>query len=356
MLSFRFEDPLWLLALAPLALLAYALVWRRRRAAVLYSDVGLLKNLPVTMAQRLKRFVPWILIAGLALIVVALARPQQGLEDFRIRTEGIAMEMCIDRSGSMQALDFHLDGRRANRLEAVKRAFKDFVAGNDELPGRPDDLIGLIAFGGYADAKCPLTLDHGALLEVLKSVKIPQPVRDNQGRVINERLLDEELSTAIGDSVVLAVDRLKDIDAASKVVILLSDGEHNAGIADPTAAVEAAKAYGVKIYTIGVGSNGLAPFPAIDPLGRKVLVNRPVRLDEATLRHMAEATGGKYFNARDTEALESVYGEIDQLEKTVSEGRLYTEYRELYRFFLLPGLALVLLQVTLVSTRFRSLP
>ena len=234
--------------------------------------------------------------------------------------------------------------------------FREFVAGDEELSGRPDDMIGLIAFGGYADGKCPLTLDHGALLEVLKATDIPKPIHDAGGRVINERLLKEELSTAIGDAVVMGVERLKDIDAKSKVIILLSDGKHNAGVADPVAAVEAAKAYGVKIYTIGVGSNGMAPFPALDPFGHEVLMQQPVELDEATLKMLADETGGKYFNAADTETLKNVYAEIDQLEKTVSEGRLYTEYCELYRYFLLPGLCLLFAQITLVSTRFRSLP
>jgi len=354
--SFRFHDPLWLLLLVPLAAMAYATFRRKARAAVLFSDVSLLETLPRTAAQRLKQLLPWILYGGMALLIVALARPQQGRDDFRIRAEGIAIEMCIDRSGSMQAMDFELDGDRVNRLVAVKHVFEDFVTGNEDLPGRPDDLIGLVAFGGYADAKCPLTLDHAALSEVLRAVKIPRPIFDKQGRIINETLLEEELSTAIGDALVMGVDRLKDVDAKSKIIILLSDGKSNAGVADPAAAVEAAKAYGIKIYTIGVGSNGVAPFPAIDPLGRKVLVSQRVELDEATLRSMAEETGGRYFNARDTEALKDVYAEIDQLEKTVSEGRLYTEYRDLYRYFLLPGLCLVLAQLTLVSTRFRSLP
>jgi len=356
MLSFRFHDPWWLLLLAPLAAIAWATLRRRRPAAVLFSDVSVLATLPRTVAQRIKQLLPWILYGGAALLVVALARPQQGREDYRIRAEGIAIEMCIDRSGSMQAMDFELDGKPVNRLAAVKRVFEDFVTGNEGLPGRPDDLIGLVAFGGFVDAKCPLTLDHAALGEVLRAVQIPQPVVDGHGRIINERLLGEELSTAIGDAIVMGVDRLKDVDAKSKIIILLSDGKSNAGVVDPAAAANVAKTYGIKIYTIGVGSNGMAPFPAIDPFGNKVFVNQPVEMDEAVLRMIADKTGGKYFNARDTEALANVYAEIDRLEKTPTEGRLYTEYRDLYRWFLLPGLCLVLAQVALVSTRFRTLP
>ncbi len=298
----------------------------------------------------------WRDSAGLVLVVVALARPQQGREEFRVRAEGIAIQMCIDRSGSMQAMDFQLDGEPVDRLQAVKQVFRDFVTGRGELPGRPDDLIGLVAFGGFADGKCPLTLDHGALLEVLESVEIPKPVYDSHDRVVNARLLEEEMKTAIGDAVALAVDRLKDAKAKSKVIILLSDGEQTAGVVDPPEAAETAKAFGIKIYTIGIGSTGWAPFPDQDAFGRTVFRRQPVRLDEETLTMLAETTGGRYFNARNTDALKNVYAEIDELEKTLSEGRLYTEYRELYQYAMFPGLGLILLEILLASTRFRSLP
>jgi Ca-activated chloride channel family protein len=164
------------------------------------------------------------------------------------------------------------------------------------------------------------------------------------------------MATAIGDAVTLAIDRLKDAKAKSKVIILLSDGEQTAGIVEPEKAAEAAKAFGIKIYAIGVGTTGRAPFPAVDATGRELLVPRFVRLDEATLKAMASTTGGEYFNAQDTRALVDVYAEIDRLEKTLTEGRLYTEYRELYLWFLLPGLGLILLESALSATRFRSLP
>ncbi len=345
-----------MLLLVPLVLLAVLAIRRQRRVAVLYSDVGILAELPATMALRARRLLPWVRVLGLAAVIVALARPQHGREEFRIRTEGIAIQMCIDRSGSMQAMDFRLEGEQVNRLAAVKSVFRDFVAGKGPLPGRPDDLVGLVAFGGYADAKCPLTLDHGALLEVLKTVEIPQPVLDSRGRLLNRGLYEEEMKTAIGDAVALAVDRLKDVKAKSKVIILLSDGEQTAGVVDPPEAAETAKAFGVKIYSIGIGTTGWAPVPAEDPFGRTVLRRMPVRLDEQTLKLLAETTGGRYFNAQDTETLEMVYAEIDKLEKTLSEGRLYTEYRELYQYAMFPGLGLILLEILLVSTRFRSLP
>lgn len=356
MSGLRFQDPLWLLLLVPLAILGLWAIRRQRRVAVLYSDVRLLAALPHTWALRVKRALPWIRLLGLALVIVALARPQLGREEFRVRAEGIAIQMCIDRSGSMQAMDFEIDGRQVNRLDVVKRVFRDFVAGRGRLRGRPDDLIGLVSFGGYAESKCPLTLDHGALLQILDTLQIARPIYDSKRQLLNAELLQEEIKTAIGDAVSLAIDRLKDMKAASRIIILLSDGEQTAGVVQPLEAAEAAKALGIKIYTIGVGTTDVVPMPAEDAFGRTVLVPERVRLDEQTLKSMAETTAGRYFNAKDTAALENVYAEIDQLEKSPSEGRLYTEYREIYQYAMFPGLALILLEVLLVSTRFRSLP
>lgn len=354
--AFRWQDPLWLL-LVPVVLLGVLMGRRQRQAAVIYSSVQLLKTLPVTWRLRVKRALPWLRLLGLVLVVCAVARPQRGLREFRVQTEGIAIQMVLDRSGSMQALDFEIDGQRADRLAVVKKVFRDFVAGGRSMSGRPDDLIGLIAFGGYAEGKAPLTLDHGALLESLDAIEIPRPIRDKRGRIINQRFLEEELATAIGDAVTLAVDRLKDASAKSKAIILLSDGASNAGAVTPAEAAEAAKTYGIKIYCIGIGSTGVVPFPAgEDEFGRVVLQRMEVELDEDTLRMLADTTGGRYFSARDTQTLEQVCAEIDRLEKTATEGRLYTEYVELYLWFLLPGLALILLEVTLSATRFRSLP
>jgi Ca-activated chloride channel family protein len=273
-----------------------------------------------------------------------------------VRAEGIAIMMCVDRSGSMEALDFQKGDERVNRLEAVKQVFRDFVMGAGQLPGRPDDLIGLIVFGGFAESKVPLTLDHGLLLESLRSVEIPQPVTDRQGKVINERFFAEERATAIGDAVALAAERLKGSDAKSKVVIFLSDGENTAGVVQPEEAAEAAARFGVKIYSIGVGSTGSAPFPAVDAFGRRVLVSQDVRLDETTLKMLADKTGGRYFHARDTRALEQVCAEIDQLEKSVSEGTTFTEHREMFPWCLVPGMVVILACVVMRCTRFRTLP
>ena len=193
-------------------------------------------------------------------------------------------------------------------------------------------------------------------MQILQTVRIPEPIYDRQGRIVNERLYEEEMATAIGDAVALAVARLKDEDAKSRVIILLSDGENTAGVIDPEDAVTAAKVFGIRVYTIGVGTNGMAPFPATDAFGRDVLVPRPVRLDEETLIALAEATGGRYFNAKNTGSLRDVYAEIDRLEKTKTEGFLYTEYDEWFQWPLGIGLVCVLLEVSLSATRFRSLP
>jgi Ca-activated chloride channel homolog len=356
MMGLRFQDPLWLLFLIPLVAAGLWRLRRQKKAAIVYSSVEILKKLPITAAQRSKSILPWIFLGGLGFLVVALARPQHGKEEYRVRAEGIAIEMVVDRSGSMNAMDFELENKRVTRLEVVKKAFKDFITGESGLAGRPDDLIGLVDFGGFAESKCPLTFDHGALLQLLDTVKIAEPIFDNRGNIINERLLQEEQATAIGDALAMAVERLKPIKAKSKVIILLSDGESNAGVIDPAEAAKAAKTYGMKIYTIGIGTTGIVPILAMDQFGHKFLQQQMVKIDEDAPKMIAETTGGKYFNAQDTETLKNIYAEIDKLEKTKTEGLLYTEYRELFPFVLFPGLGLLLFEMILTCTRFRSLP
>jgi Ca-activated chloride channel homolog len=356
MMGFRFQDPLWLLLLVPLVAIGW---WNRRRrpAAVVYSNIDILKTLPRTAAQRVRRLLPWVSLAGLALLTVALARPQRGREEFRAPAKGIAIEMCIDRSGSMQAMDFEIKGEPVSRLAIVKKTFRQFVDGGDGLPGRRDDLVGLVDFGGFAEAKCPLTLDHGALDQLLDTVKVAQPMVDSQGNVINRNLLQEDQSTAIGDALALSVDRLKESKAKSKIIILLSDGASNSGVMSPEEAAGIAKTFGIKVYTIGIGTtSGTVPMQATDPFGNTMMMPIQADLDEETLRMIADTTGGQYFNVQDAQSLKQVYATIDKLEKTVSEGRRYTHYRELYEYPLWPALALLLAQVVLVSTRFRTLP
>jgi Ca-activated chloride channel family protein len=317
-----------------------------------------LKGLPITLAQRIRHLLPYVYALGLCLIVAALARPRAGKAESRISGQGIAIEIVLDVSGSMDAMDFQLDGRDVSRLDAVKHVIQEFVLGSraSGLSGRPDDLIGLVAFGGFADSKCPLTLDHGALVDIVKSLEIPKPIRDRQGRVINAETLREELATAIGDGVAMGVDRLRGAKAKSKVMILLTDGDSNAGVVDPREAARIAGESGIKLYTIGIGRSGAVPFPQEDAFGNRVLVPAQFKIDEDLLREMAQTGHGRYFHASDSDGLAQVYGEINNLEKSALEATKYSEYTELYRWLAAPGLAIILGVGILMETRFRSLP
>src|SRR6185312_11632838 len=183
----------------------------------------------------------------LSLIIIGLARPQSGRSESRITGEGIAIEIVLDNSGSMEALDFQLGGRDVSRLDAVKHVIEEFVLGSSKsrLSGRQDDLVGLVAFGGFADSKCPLTLDHGALVDIVNELEVPKPIRDQRGRIINQQALEEDTKTAIGDGVALGVDRLRGAKAKSKVLILLTDGDNNAGAVDPREAAKIAAESGI---------------------------------------------------------------------------------------------------------------
>lgn len=356
--AYRLYSPLWLL-LVPVVLAAGW--WRfrpRRRPAAVFSSVADLKNIPCTLAQRLKRAFPSLYALGLCLVIAGLARPQLGRSESRIVGEGIAIEIVLDVSGSMEALDFQLDGDEVSRLAAVKHVIQEFVLGSREkgLPGRRDDLIGLVAFGGFADSKCPLTLDHGALVDILQGLEIPRPIRDHQGQVINAQSLQEERATAIGDGVAVGVDRLRGASAKSKVLVLLTDGDSNAGVVDPREAARIAAESGIRLYAIGIGRNGVVPIPQEDEFGNRVLVRAQFRVDEELLREMAKTGGGRYFHAADSEGLTQVYAEIDKLEKSDFEETKYSEYTELFRWFAGTGLAFVLVVGVLLETRFRSLP
>lgn len=362
-MNFEFHSPLWLLTLIPWIIIFIPQAFSRskngfwgRRRAILYSDISPLKNLPVTFSLRIKRLLSALLFIGGVCAILALARPRQGEEEFRIQTEGIAIEMVVDRSGSMQAMDFTLQGKRVNRLDAIKDVFKRFVIGDGDLPGRPNDNIGLISFGGYAEDRCPLTLDHNALVKTLEEVQIPRPVFDAQGRCINQTLLQEEGNTAIGDALAEGVERLRQSDAKSKIMIFLSDGEQTTGALTPEQGTQLAKKYGIKVYTIGMGSTGLADFPVELYDGRTVLQKQMVRLDTAALKKIAKETGGLYFPAKSTSTLVKVYQAIDKLEKSKTEGQIYTSYKEWFSIPLWGGLGMILFYGFLTATRFRSLP
>jgi Ca-activated chloride channel family protein len=355
--SFRFQSWYFLIAIP---IVVGLLVWANRRSArsrVVFSSLDGLEHCPMTLLGHLHPLLPWLTGVGFVLLTIGLARPQWGRSESRISSEGIAIQLAIDISGSMEAIDFQINNEDVDRLTAVKKVVKEFVLGSraSGLPGRRDDSIGLVAFGGFADSKCPLTLDHGALIDIVDSLEIPKAVRDRRGRVINEQALQEELATAIGDGLALSISQLKESKAKSKVIILLTDGDNNAGVVDPKEAASIAKELGIKVYTIGIGRNGIVRVPREDELGRRVLVPAQFRVDERLLKEIADETGGLFFNASDSEGLAKVYAKIDALEKSQLEETKFAQYQELYPWFLSVGLLLLGLVHGLNATRFRSL-
>jgi Ca-activated chloride channel family protein len=323
-----FYSPWYLLLLLLLPLIGWRLWSSSRTFSVPFSSTHFAIGLRRTWRQRLAWLPAALTLGAIAVTVVALARPREGREQTVVDSEGIAIEMVVDLSGSMQALDFQIEGRHVDRLTAIKNVARRFVQGDeqtskkDKLAGRTSDLIGLITFARFADAILPPTLDHAFVMDQL-----------NHQQIVTRRNDD---GTAIGDAISLAVEKLNRLDSKkqekvkSKVMILLTDGENNAGDFDPVQAAELAKTMGIKIYTIGVGTRGSAPVPVRNPFtGEQQIQWADVDIDEGTLQKIATATGGKYFRATDTETLDAIYREIDQLEKTKVESRHFVDYREL---------------------------
>lgn len=358
--AFRFHSPLWFLALICLIPIVWKLFGQRRRTAVTFSSVTMLDGIKPSLRSRIRPFIPWLRVLGLACLVVALARPQQGVNGFRERRDGIGIQICLDRSTSMSAEDFEIDGQQVARLEAVKEVIRMFVLGEEagELTGRPDDQVGLVAFGGFAEVRCPATLDHKVFEKILDGVRLPEPLRDSTGKVVQAayNLYREEGATAIGDALALSADQLRKSKSKSKVIILLSDGEHNSGILSPDQAVAVAREYDIRVYSIGVGSSGRRFVRDINMFGQVEYRPMNLRLDEKTLTNIAQETGGKYFHAEDTTGLRNVYREINKLEKTSTEGAVYREYNELCFAWLFAGLLLIAADILLRATLFRGVP
>lgn len=349
----RFESP-WMFLL--LAALPVIYVFRSRRddkPLLRFPLVDAVRKAGASWGQTLS-LLPGVLRAcALVLLVIALARPQRGVETVRDISRGVAIEMVVDRSSSMGA-DMRFKGLRSNRLDVVKRVFEDFVDSKGDLPGRPSDLIGMITFARFPDTICPLTLSHGTLEELISTVKL-----------VDQRPED---GTAIGDAVALAAARLRnaeqelarklgraqietDYEIKSKVIILLTDGENNAGERSVEESAELAKNWGIRVYAIGVGEDkrlttGFGVFN----------VPKQPGVDDASLRALAETTGGIYRLAEDSESLIDIYREIDQLEKSEIEAVRYLNYRELFTPFALFALALALLEAILRSTALRTIP
>jgi Ca-activated chloride channel family protein len=324
----------WLLLGLALPLLLHRRRRRARAAAVRFPTLDALRAAAAADAGR-RRLVLALLRAGvLVLLVFALARPQAGTAESRVHREGVDVVLAVDVSGSMLAEDFALGGKRTSRLEAVKAVVRDFVA------GRPEDRIGLVLFAARPYTQCPLTLDHGWLLTNLE-----------RGQV---GLLED--GTAVGSALATATNRLRASTAPGRFVVLLTDGQNNAGRITPQTAADAAAALGIRVYTIGAGTRGLAPYPAQDPFGNKVYRPVQVDIDEATLTKIADTTGGRYFRATDTDSLRQIYAEIDRSEKTSFEAPQFLDYRELYPLLVWPALGLLLLEVGLGETALRKLP
>lgn len=334
----------WMFAfLLPLAFAAWRLLRRGRKAGIRFSGFSRLPSGSTAGTRaRIAGASPFILIAALSLLVLASARPRSPLAHEKKSVDAIAIAMAVDVSGSMDALDLTPKGERfsrdTTRLAVVKKLFAEFVE------NRPDDLIGLVTFGGYAATRSPLTADHEALLNVLKGVQIPSTAYDAHGNAIST----DEAMTAIGDGLATALARLKDAAPKSKIVILLSDGVSNTGAVDPGEAAAAAAKMGVKVYAIGIGTRSRrTPMFGRDFFGRTSIVYADTTFDEKQLKSIASGTGGTYFPVNDRDSLEKALDEIDQLETTRIEADAYDRWDEHFPAFLFAGALLAFAAVTL---------
>jgi Ca-activated chloride channel family protein len=337
----RFADPVFLVVLLLVPLYLYLYWWNqirgRRKAAIRYSDLGLIRDgQPVSAAVRFRHLPAVARAVGLTLLILGLARPQSGLHGEEVLTEGIDIVLVLDVSGSMKAEDLSPSGQPdgRNRLDAAREVAADFIR------GRRNDRIGMVVFSAQSFTQCPLTLDYSVLQTLLQDIRI--------GMITD--------GTAIGMAVATAVDRLRDSKAESKVIILLTDGRNNTGSIDPVTAAELARALDIKIYSIGVGGKGKAPYPVDDSLFGRRYVQIPVDIDEETLQRIAGKTGGEYFRATNAAALAEIYKTIDEMEKTEIEVKEFTSYRELMTLFLFPALLLLLGGVGLGETLLRRAP
>lgn len=325
---FAYPWVLYFLVIIPLMLGWYFWQGRKKQASITYSSLSVYKDIPKTWRERFHH-VPAIFRAlGMGLLIVALARPQTFSSGENIYTEGIDIAMVLDISGSMLAEDL-----RPNRLDAAKDVIDDFVT------GRVSDRIGLVIFAREAFTQCPLTIDYSVLRGLLGDIK--------------SGMIDD--GTAIGNAIANGVNRLKDSQAKSKVIILLTDGVNNAGEVDPVSAAQIASTFGIRIYTIGVGTRGEAPYPVQTPFGiRHQMV--PVDIDETVLTKISGLTNGKYFRATNNKTLKDIYRQIDELEKTRVEITSYRNADELFYSWLGGGLFLLLAELGMARTIFRKLP
>ncbi|MFM1876853.1 MAG: hypothetical protein RL266_2590 [Bacteroidota bacterium] len=330
MADITFKNPeLLLLALVLIPLVVhYVLLQRKNRATFRFSNVAQARLAEATLKAKLVHLPFVIRCLAIGFLVVVLARPQSTSSWQDVTTEGIDIVMALDISSSMLAEDF-----KPNRLEAAKKVAKNFI-GN-----RPNDRLGLVVFAGESFTQCPLTTDHSVILNLFNDVK--------------SGMLED--GTAIGMGLATSIKRLKDSEAISKVVILLTDGDNNAGSVAPATAAEIAKEFGIRVYTIGVGTRGTAPMPFTDPFGRTRYQDIEVKINEELLTRIAEMTDGKYFRATDNESLEAVYTEIDELEKSKIDVTEYRKRKEEFLPFAIIALLLLGLELLLKQTILRSI-
>jgi Ca-activated chloride channel family protein len=327
---FQSPEVLWLLLLVPV--LAWD-AWRRegkRRASIRFPTTAGLRALPATWSQKLRHSLIVLRLATVTLLVIALARPQSSESLEEVNALGVDIALVLDVSSSMRTLDF----KPKNRLNVAKQVLENFVT------GRKHDRISLVVFSGRSFTQCPPTLDYDVLVQLLRQVDF--------GRV--------EDGTAIGTAILNGTNRLRGAGAKSKVMILLTDGANNAGEVSPVTAARAAKALGIKIYTVGVGKDGDQPLEVDDPMFGKRIVMVPTQIDEPMLREIAALTGGQYFRAQNPKALADIYAGIDRLERTEIRTSSHTRYGELFMKLAWAALALLLAEILLAHTRFRKTP
>ncbi|HNQ74278.1 MAG TPA: VWA domain-containing protein [Verrucomicrobiota bacterium] len=331
-----FGHPYLLLLLLLLPLAAWLKGRRGRPAAFIYSSVQLLRGMQGLTKSRAGRLLLMLRWLALALLLLALAQPRlTQFDTTRVTASGIDMVVAFDLSGSMAAEDFELRGQRVNRVEMARAVLEKFIA------RRPNDRIGLVAFGTQAFLASPITLDHDFLLRNLERLDL-NTIEGSQ--------------TAIGAALTTALNQLRDLKSKSKIIILMTDGQNNAGKIPPLTAAEAARALGVKVYTIGVGTQGQAPMPTTDFFGRRVYQMVPVDIDEATLRQIAELTDGTYYRADNAAKFAAIYAEIDKLEKTEADVKKFARHTELFPWFIVAGLVALGAELALGQTVLRRLP
>ncbi|MFH1799523.1 MAG: VWA domain-containing protein [Candidatus Omnitrophota bacterium] len=324
-----FRDPAFFLLLLLLPLIFWG-AKRRERIEFPFPSLELLKGRPATPRMFLFKLLPLLKTVMFLFLIAALARPSSVSSDKEYQTLGVDIMIALDISGSMLAEDFQPE----NRIYVAKQEAVKFIQ------GRENDRIGLVVFSKKAFTQCPLTLDYRILTELLSEIRV--------GMIAD--------GTAIGMGLATAVNRLRDSNAKSKVIILITDGENNAGNIDPVTAAELAKSFGIKVYTIAVGKGGMVPFPVDDPLFGKRYVQANVEIDETTLKRIADITGGLFFRARDPASLSEIYERINKLEKSEVKVKEYRSYNELFPLFLIPALFLLLFEIILRRTLLLKVP